>query len=60
MDAVDYLIEIASEYCRRDVLITRDLFMYWLEKGHLLYKEKRHNTRVRLFVDWNLDDMVRA
>ncbi|MEA2040523.1 MAG: ribonuclease H-like domain-containing protein, partial [Thermodesulfobacteriota bacterium] len=53
-------IKKLTEYCRRDVLITRDLFMYGLEKGHLVYKEKSYNTRVRLFVDWNLDDMVRA
>jgi len=39
-------IKKLTEYCRRDVLITRDLFMYGLEQGHLVYKEKSHNTRV--------------
>ncbi len=47
-----------TEYCRQDVAVTRDLFQYGLKNGHLIYKEKRSGTRLRLRVDWNLDDLI--
>ena len=47
-----------TEYCRQDVAVTRDLFQYGLEKGHLIYKTKKDDRRVRLRVDWNLDELL--
>ena len=48
-------MEKLTEYCRQDVIVTRDLFQYGLENGHLIYREKRSERRLRLPVDWNLD-----
>jgi DEAD/DEAH box helicase domain-containing protein len=51
-------LEKLTEYCRHDVLVTRDLFQYGLKKGHLIYSEKRSERRVRLLVDWKLDKLI--
>ena len=48
-----------TEYCQQDVAVTRDLFRYGLDKGYLIYKTKKDNKRVRLRVDWNLEDMIK-
>jgi len=48
-----------TEYCRQDVIVTRDLFQYGLKNGHLIYKEKRSGTRLRLLVDWKLDALLK-
>jgi DEAD/DEAH box helicase domain-containing protein len=47
-----------TEYCRQDVAATRDLFLYGLENKHLVFRSKKENQRVRLLVDWDLDDLV--
>ena len=52
-------MEKLTDYCQQDVAATRDLFLYGLEKGHLIYRTKRDNKRVRLLVDWNLDEMIK-
>jgi DEAD/DEAH box helicase domain-containing protein len=46
------------DYCRNDVAVTKDLFFFGLDKGHLVYREKRQNQRVRLLVDWKLEDII--
>jgi DEAD/DEAH box helicase domain-containing protein len=51
-------IEKLTEYCKRDVALTRDLFLHGLEKGYLVYRNKRENERVRLLVDWDLDKII--
>ena len=51
-------MEKLTEYCRQDVAVTRDLFLYGLENGHLIYKEKRSERRLRLLVDWELDALI--
>ncbi len=51
-------MEKLTEYCRQDVAVTRDLFQYGLEKGHLIYRTKKDDRRVRLRVDWNLDELL--
>ena len=48
------------EYCREDVAATRDLFHHGLEKAHLVFRKKQQNQRVRLLVDWKLEDMIRT
>ena len=54
--AMDKLIK----YCRQDVATTRDLFQYGLKNGHLVYRTKQDDRRVRLRVDWKLEDMIGA
>jgi DEAD/DEAH box helicase domain-containing protein len=49
-----------TEYCRHDVATTRDLFQYGVEKGHLVYREKRSDTRVRLLVDWKVEELIKS
>jgi DEAD/DEAH box helicase domain-containing protein len=39
------------EYCRMDVAITRDLFLYGLQNGYLLFENKAKKT-VRIPVQW--------
>ena len=48
-----------TDYCRQDVAVTRDLFQYGLEKGHLIYRSKKEGTRLRLLVDWNLEALIK-
>jgi DEAD/DEAH box helicase domain-containing protein len=48
-----------TEYCRQDVRVTRDLFEYGLKNGHLIYREKRSDRRLRLLVDWDLEPTKR-
>ena len=52
-------MEKLADYCRQDVAATRDLFLFGLCNGHLIYRTKKDEKRVRLLVDWNLDDMVK-
>jgi len=47
-----------TDYCRQDVATTRDLFQYGLKNGHLIYRTKKDDARVRLPVDWRLEDMI--
>ncbi|MFO7599715.1 MAG: DEAD/DEAH box helicase [Candidatus Desulfacyla sp.] len=48
-----------TDYCRQDVAATRDLFLYGLENGHLIYRKKGAGARLRLLVDWNLENLIR-
>jgi DEAD/DEAH box helicase domain-containing protein len=47
-----------TEYCRHDVATTKDLFLYGLEKGHLIYRKKGADRRLRLLVDWDLGKLT--
>ncbi len=47
-----------TEYCKQDVLLTRDLFLHGLEKGYLVYRNKKENERLRLLVDWDLTTLI--
>ena len=49
-----------TDYCQQDVAVTRDLFLYGLEKGHLIYRSKKEGARLRLLVDWNLDALIKS
>ena len=48
-----------EQYCSKDVAITRDLFDYGMKNGHLIYRKKGVAERLRLLVDWNVEEMVR-
>ena len=39
------------QYCRQDVKITRDLYRYGRDNGHLIFKDKQ-NQMIRIPVDW--------
>jgi DEAD/DEAH box helicase domain-containing protein len=47
-----------TDYCRQDVVATRDLFQYGLENSHLVFRQKQENRRMRLLVDWKLKEMI--
>jgi len=49
-------MEKLTEYCRQDVVVTRDLFEYGIKNGHLIYREKRSGRRLRLLVDWSTEN----
>ena len=49
--------EIIS-YCKKDVEITRDLFLFGLAKGYLLFETKAGQL-VRLPVEWNLSKIIK-
>ncbi len=53
-------IEKLVDYCREDVIITRDLFEYGLKNAYLVFREKQENRRVRLPVDWKLEEIIRT
>ncbi len=52
-------MEKLTEYCRHDVEATRDLFEFGLQNGHLLYRKKGVDARLRLLVDWDLKRLLR-
>ncbi len=47
-----------TEYCKQDVILTRDLFLEGMEKGYVVYRSKQQNERVRLLVNWNISEIV--
>jgi len=51
-------MKLLTDYCTEDVAVTRDLFLYGMENGHLIYRHKQEDRRVRLLVDWVLDSMI--
>ena len=51
-------IEKLTDYCRNDVEITKRLFYYGLEQNHLIYREKREKRRIRILLDWKLEEMT--
>jgi DEAD/DEAH box helicase domain-containing protein len=52
-------VDKVVDYCRKDVEITRDLFQFGLENGHLLFKDLKKKVK-KLSVDWNLERLSRA
>ncbi len=44
-------MDLLEQYCRDDVRITRDLYRYGLEKGHLLYTPRGRGI-AKIPVDW--------
>jgi len=48
-----------TDYCRMDVELTRDLFHYGIDNGHLVYRTKQDSRRVMLRLDWNLENLLK-
>jgi DEAD/DEAH box helicase domain-containing protein len=44
-------MDLVEAYCRHDVELLRDLYLYGRRMGHLLYRDKKDNT-LRLPVNW--------
>ncbi len=44
-------LDLLEQYCKDDVRITRDLYLYGIEKGHVLYKPKGQGI-AKIPVDW--------
>ncbi len=51
-------IEEVIAYCKKDVEITKNLFLFGLSHGHLLFKTKA-GQQVRLPVQWDLSKILR-
>lgn len=45
------------EYCKSDVTLTRDLFLYALDKGYLLYSN-RNGQLLRIQTPWKLETIL--
>jgi DEAD/DEAH box helicase domain-containing protein len=52
-------IDEVIAYCKKDVEITKDLFLFGLANGYLLF-ETRAGQLVRLPVEWNLSNIIPA
>ncbi len=52
-------IDEVIAYCQKDVEITKDLFLFGLANGYLLF-ETRAGQRVRLPVDWKLERILKG
>ena len=52
-------IEEVIAYCKKDVEITKDLFLFGLAHGHLLF-ETRAGQLVRLPVEWKLERILKG
>ena len=50
-------MEEVIAYCKKDVEITKDLFLFGLANGYLLFETKAGQL-VRLPVEWNLSRMI--
>ena len=44
-------LDLIEQYCRRDVEVTRDLFLFGKRNGYVLYRD-RDGKQLRLPVDW--------
>lgn len=52
-------IELVREYCKKDVEVTRDVLLYALRNGHVLYEDKS-GTAVRLPMALHLSEYFQA
>lgn len=51
-------IDLITEYCIKDVEITRDLFQFGIKNEYLLY-ERKDSGLARIPLDWHLDKLVK-
>jgi DEAD/DEAH box helicase domain-containing protein len=51
------MIEKVIEYCKNDVLITRDLFEFGRKNSYIIF-EHREGELVRLQVDWDIERII--
>jgi len=51
-------MDLVDEYCRKDVEITRDLFLLGIEKQALRFKDKS-GRMMELALDWDIDEIIK-
>ena len=44
-------MDLVEAYCRHDVELLRDLYLFGRRMGYVLYRDKKENT-LKLPVDW--------
>ncbi len=45
-------LDLVEAYCRRDVELLRDLYLFGRREGHVCYRKKGRGKQLRLPVDW--------
>jgi len=45
-------LDLVEDYCRKDVEILRDLYLFGRREGHVLYPDKDRGVDLRLEVEW--------
>ena len=50
-------MDLIEKYCSQDVKVTRDLYRYGIEHGHLLF-DRKEEGRMRIQVNWNEEELV--
>ncbi len=45
-------LDLVTDYCRKDVEILRDLYLFGRREGCVFYRQKRGEVRLRLPVEW--------
>jgi DEAD/DEAH box helicase domain-containing protein len=45
-------LDLVEAYCRKDVEILRDLYLYGRREGCLFFRDRRRDARIKLCVDW--------
>jgi len=45
-------LDLVNDYCRRDVEILRDLYLYGRREGCLFYRDRKRDLRFKLRVGW--------
>ncbi|HYN21754.1 MAG TPA: Zn-binding domain-containing protein, partial [Thermoanaerobaculia bacterium] len=45
-------LDLVEQYCRRDVEILRDIYLYGRREGCLFYRNRRRDVRLKFYVEW--------
>ncbi|HEY0510530.1 MAG TPA: ribonuclease H-like domain-containing protein, partial [Thermoanaerobaculia bacterium] len=45
-------LDLVEAYCRKDVEILRDLYLHGRREGHLYYRDRNRDLRLKLGVEW--------
>ncbi len=48
------------EYCKMDVKITRDLFLFGQDNGYVEYTSRSRSGKNRLTVDWQIESLIKS
>ncbi|MFN3534693.1 MAG: ribonuclease H-like domain-containing protein, partial [Desulfatiglandales bacterium] len=56
LDAIKWFregnFEKLSEYCKVDVELTKDLYLYGVKNGYVKFFDKKINKEVKVYIDW--------
>lgn len=50
-------MDLVTEYCKKDVELTRDLFWFGEKNGFISYENRQETAKV--MVDWSLDKLIK-